>query len=181
MANNGNLDLTRGDSRLQGKLQDGALDGPVSIQEAGRPQARLGYANGVLHGPSVLYHPNGQVSAHLPYADGRLHGMAQYFAAEGWLQRKVAYRQGLMHGEASSYYPDGSLAELELYRDGVRDGLYQRFHGNGQVSHRSRYLNGKPLDDGQGFAEDGRPLDAEGKPISRLRWWWRRGNESAEA
>lgn len=178
---NGNLDLTRGDNRLQGKLQDGALDGPVRIQEAGRPQAQLGYANGVLHGPSVLYHPNGQVSAQLPYADGRLHGVAQYFAAEGWLQRKVAYRQGLMHGEASSYYPDGSLAELELYRDGVRDGLYQRFHVNGQVSHRSRYLNGKPLDEGQGFAEDGRPLNVEGKPISRLRWWWRRWQESAEA
>lgn len=178
---NGNLDLTRGDSRLQGKLQDGALDGPVRIQEAGRSQAQLGYANGVLHGPSILYHPNGQVSAQLPYADGRLHGVAQYFAAEGWLQRKVTYRQGLMHGEASSYYPDGSLAELELYRDGVRDGLYQRFHGNGQVSHRSRYAKGKPLDEGQGFAEDGRPLDADGKPMSRLRWWWRRWNESAEA
>ena len=177
---NGNLDLTRGDSRLQGKLQDGVLDGPVRIQEAGRPQAQLGYANGVLHGPSILYHPNGQVSAHLPYTDGRLHGVAQYFAAEGWLQRKAAYRQGLIHGEASSYYPDGSLAELEHYRDGVRDGLYQRFHDNGQLSHRSRYLNGKPMDEGQGFAQDGRPLDAEGRPISRLRWWWRRWNESAE-
>lgn len=178
---NGNLDLTRGDSRLQGKLQDGALDGPVRIQEAGRLQAQLGYANGVLHGPSILYHPNGQVSAQLPYSDGRLHGVAQYFAAEGWLQRKATYRQGLMHGEASSYYPDGNLAELELYRDGVRDGLYQRFHGNGQVSHRSHYAKGKPLDEGQGFAEDGRPLDADGKPMSRLRWWWRRWNESAEA
>ncbi|AVO56064.1 toxin-antitoxin system YwqK family antitoxin [Ectopseudomonas mendocina] len=178
---NGNLDLTRGDSRLQGKLQDGALDGTVRIQEAGRPQAQLGYVNGLLHGPSILYHPNGQVSAQLPYTDGRLHGVAQYFAAEGWLQRKVSYRQGLMHGEASSYYPDGALAEVELYRDGVRDGLYQRFHGNGQTAHRSRYLNGKPLDEGQGFAEDGRPLDADGKPMSRLRWWWRRWNESAEA
>ncbi|EZH79851.1 MORN repeat variant [Ectopseudomonas composti] len=178
---NGNLDLTRGDSRLQGTLQDGALDGPVRIQEAGRPQAQLSYANGVLQGPSILYHPNGQVSAQLPYADGRLHGVAQYFAAEGWLQRKVTYSQGLMHGEASSYYPDGSLAELELYRDGVRDGLYQRFHGNGQMAHRSRYVNGKMLDEGQGFAEDGRPLDEGGKPISRLRWWWRRWQESAEA
>jgi antitoxin component YwqK of YwqJK toxin-antitoxin module len=177
---NGNLDLTRGDSRLQGKLQDGALDGPVRIQEAGRLQALLGYANGVLHGLSTLYYPNGQVSAQLPYTDGRLHGVAQYFAAEGWLQRKVSYRQGLMHGEASSYYADGSLAELELYRDGVRDGLYQRFHDNGQVAQRSRYLNGKLLDEGQVFAEDGRPLDAEGKPISRLRWWWRRWQESAE-
>lgn len=177
---NGNLDLTRGDSRLQGKLQDGALNGPVRIQETGRLQALLGYANGVLHGLSTLYHPNGQVSAQLPYTDGRLHGVAQYFAAEGWLQRKVSYRQGLMHGEASSYYADGSLAELELYRDGVRDGLYQRFHDNGQVAQRSRYLNGKLLDEGQVFAEDGRPLDAEGKPISRLRWWWRRWQESAE-
>lgn len=177
---NGNLDLTRGDSRLQGKLQDGALDGPVRIQEAGRLQALLGYANGVLHGLSTLYYPNGQVSAQLPYTGGRLHGVAQYFAAEGWLQRKVSYRQGLMHGEVSSYYADGSLAELELYRDGVRDGLYQRFHDNGQVAQRSRYLNGKLLDEGQVFAEDGRPLDAEGKPISRLRWWWRRWQESAE-
>jgi antitoxin component YwqK of YwqJK toxin-antitoxin module len=176
----GNLDLIRGDSHLQGRLEDGALDGPVRIQEGGRLQALLGYANGVLHGLSTLYYPNGQVSAQLPYTDGRLHGVAQYFAAEGWLQRKVSYRQGLMHGEASSYYADGSLAELELYRDGVRDGLYQRFHGNGQVAQRSHYLNGKLLDEGQVFAEDGRPLDAEGKPISRLCWWWRRWQESAE-
>ncbi|MNR27320.1 MORN repeat variant [compost metagenome] len=86
-----------------------------------------------------------------------------------------------MHGEASSYYPDGRLAEVEHYRDGVRDGPYQRFHGNGQLALSSRYLKGQLLEPGQPFAEDGRPLDAEGKPISRLRWWWKRWTEPAEA
>ncbi|MBD9504315.1 toxin-antitoxin system YwqK family antitoxin [Pseudomonas sp. PDM23] len=171
MANSGTLDLKRGDSTLQGRLQDGALEGPLRISERGRPQASLDYRDGELHGTSTLYHPNGQVSAQLPYVRGRLQGEARFFAAEGWLQRRVSYRDGLMHGEACSYLADGTLVEQAFYREGVQEGPFRRFHGNGQLAQEARYAKGAPLDQPRAYAEDGRPLDDNGKPISRLRWW----------
>jgi hypothetical protein len=175
------LDLERGDSHLDGRLLEGRLEGPLRIKDAGRPQANLSYSNGELQGTSLLYYPNGNVSAQLPYVRDKLHGVASFFAPEGGLQRKATYRQGLLHGEANNYFPDGLLAETQFYRDGVREGRYQRFHPNGKTAVEARYLNGQLLEPEQGFATDGRPLDAEGKPISRVRWWFRRWSDPAEA
>ncbi|QRY77356.1 toxin-antitoxin system YwqK family antitoxin [Pseudomonas sp. PDNC002] len=172
MANSGTLDLKRGDSTLQGRLQDGALEGPLRIAEHGRPQANLLYQGGELHGCSSLFHPNGKVGALMPYVRGRLHGEARFYAADGALQRKVMYRDGLVHGEASTYFPDGSLAEQCFYRDGVQEGPYRRFHGNGQLAHEAHYAKGAALDAPSTYAEDGRPLEPDGKPMSRLRWWF---------
>ena len=76
-----------------------------------------------------------------------------------------------------SYFPDGALAERELYNNGVREGLQQRYHANGKLALKAQYLNGQLLDPGQRYAEDGRPLDAAGKPVSRLKWWWSNGAE----
>ncbi|WP_434672277.1 toxin-antitoxin system YwqK family antitoxin [Pseudomonas sp. R1-15] len=174
------LDVERGDSQLNGQLIDGKLDGPLQIEEAQRPQAKLNYSQGELEGTSTLYHPNGKVSAVLPFVKGKLQGMASFYAAEGGLQRQASYRRGLLHGEANNYFPDGKLAEAEFYRDGVRDGHYRRLHPNGSPAVEARYLNGQLLEPAQAYAEDGRPLDAEGKPISRVRWWFRRWNDPAQ-
>jgi hypothetical protein len=175
------VDLDRGDSHMDGRLIDDQLEGPLHIKEAGRPQADLNYSQGELQGTSLLYHPNGKVSAQLPYVRDKLQGVASFYAPEGWLLRKANYRRGLLHGEASNYFPDGQLAEAECYRDGVRDGRYLRFHPNGKTAVDARYLNGQLVEPEQGFASDGRPLDAEGKPISRVRWWVRRWTDPAQA
>jgi len=175
------LDLERGDSQLSGQLVDGHLDGPLLIEEAQRPQAKLTYSQGELQGTSTLYHPNGRVSALLPFVQGKLQGVASFYAAEGGLQRQAAYQRGLLHGEANNFFPDGQLAEAEFYRHGVRDGRYRRMHPNGNPAVEARYLNGQLLEPAHAYAEDGRPLDAEGKPISRVRWWFRRWNDPAQA
>ncbi|MCG6574830.1 toxin-antitoxin system YwqK family antitoxin [Pseudomonas sp. AF32] len=175
------LNVERNDSQLSGQLVDGRLDGPLKIDEAGRPQATLNYQHGELQGSSTLYHPNGKVSAVLPFVGGKLQGVASFYAAEGGLQRQASYRAGLLHGEANNYFPDGQLAEAEFYRNGVRDGRYRRLHPNGKPAVEARYLNGQLLEPAQAYAEDGRPLDAEGKPISRVRWWFRRWNDPAQA
>jgi antitoxin component YwqK of YwqJK toxin-antitoxin module len=175
------LDVERDDSQLNGQLVDGKLDGPLQIEEAQRPQAKLHYHQGELEGTSILYHPNGKVSAVLPFVKGKLQGTASFYAAEGGLQRQATYRRGLLHGEANNYFPDGQLAEAEFYRDGVRDGHYRRLHPNGSLAVEARYLNGQLLEPAQAYAQDGRPLDAEGKPISRVRWWFRRWNDPAQA
>ncbi|MBU6960447.1 toxin-antitoxin system YwqK family antitoxin [Pseudomonas sp. CVAP len=175
------VELERGDSQMSGRLTDDQLDGPLHIKEARRPQADLNYSKGELQGISVLYHPNGKVSAQLPFLRDKLQGVASFYAPEGCLQRKATYRRGLLHGEASNYFPDGHVAEVEFYRDGVREGLYQRFHPNGKQAVNARYLNGQLLEPEQAFASDGRPLNAEGKPISRMRWWWMRWTDPQQA
>ncbi|MCY1538836.1 MORN repeat variant [compost metagenome] len=116
----------------------------------------------------------------MPFAQDKTHGVASFYAPEGWLQRRATYRNGLLHGEASNYFDDGTLAELEHYRDGVREGPYRRFHPNGNVSLRAQYLRGQIIEPGQMFTDDGRPVDAQGKPMSRLRWWWLRWTDPQE-
>lgn len=59
------LELERGDSRLDGRMLDGRLEGPLHIKEAGKPQAALNYSQGELHGTSLLYHPNEIGRAHV--------------------------------------------------------------------------------------------------------------------
>ncbi|WP_443190774.1 toxin-antitoxin system YwqK family antitoxin [Pseudomonas indica] len=176
----GSVTLRRGDAQLNGTLRDGALDGPVRIDDSGRPLATLSYRLGSLHGPLVMLHPNGKPSARLNYANDRLHGPASFYAEQGWLLRQANYRDGLLHGEVKTYFSDGTLAELEHYHAGQLHGLYQRFHANGRTALRCTYRQGVPVEPKQGFAEDGRPLDDDGKPVSRLTWWWRRWGEASE-
>lgn len=175
------LDLQQNDKQLKGRLLDGQLDGALHIKDDGRAQADLHYSQGELQGTTLLYYPNGKVSAQLPFVRDKLQGIASFYAPQGWLQRKATYRRGLLHGEALNYFPDGQLAEAEFYRDGVREGRYQRFHPNGKAAVEARYLNGQLLEPEQGFASDGRPLDADGKPISRVRWWFRRWSDPEQA
>ena len=50
-----------------------------------------------------------------------------------------------------------------------------------QPALEARYVNGQLLEPEQGFAEDGRPLGADGKPISRVRWWYRQWADQQQA
>lgn len=168
------LDVQQNDKQMKGRLQDGQLDGALQIKDDGRKQADLNYSAGELQGMSLLYHPNGKISAQMPFVRDKMQGVASFYSPEGWLQRKATYRRGLLHGEAFNYFPDGQIAEAELYRDGVREGRYQRFHPNGKQAVDARYLNGQLMEPERGFAEDGRPLGADGKPISRVRWWYQK-------
>jgi antitoxin component YwqK of YwqJK toxin-antitoxin module len=80
--------------------------------------------------------------------------------------------RGALSGDSKTYLPDGSLLEHARYRQGKLHGLLERFHGNGQLAERQLYGAGKPIEPGERYAQDGRQLDADGKPLSRWRRWW---------
>jgi len=182
MSTSGKFNLHRGDSQLSGTLRDSALEGPLRIEENGRPQASLTYREGVLHGPMVMLHPNGRPSARMTYENGKLQGLAIFYSPEGWVQRQANYRAGLLHGDVKTFFSDGSLAELELYHAGQLHGLQQRFHPGGEkLAWRQLFQQGKGAEPEQRFNNDGRPLDEQGQPIARLVWWWRRLTQAPEA
>ncbi|UGA36910.1 hypothetical protein JOS77_22360 [Chromobacterium haemolyticum] len=170
------IDIQQDQQRFVGQLGDGKLQGPARIEQAGAPLARFHYQDGQLHGPATLLHPGGQPSAQLHYQCGQLHGAAQYWSPEGALQRQAHYRHGLPHGETRTLFPNGQPAELAVYRNGLKHGLQQRYHPNGALAERQRqnFIEGKPLGPPERFADDGRPLNADGKPMARWRWWWQK-------
>jgi hypothetical protein len=49
------------------------------------------------------------------------------------------------------------------------------------LSWRQLFQQGQVAEAEQRFSKDGRPLDEEGKPISRMAWWWRRLTQAPEA
>jgi hypothetical protein len=65
------------------------------------------------------------------------------------------------------------LLEHAVYRHGKLQGLLQRFHPNRRLAERQVFNAGKPVAPAERYASDGRPLDAEGKPMPRWKQWWR--------
>ena len=148
MSSSGPVEVQRGDSRLVGQLDSGALQGLARVSEQGRPQAAMSYHQGALQGPMVLYHPDGKPSA------------------------KLTFKQDRLHGPASNYFEDGSLASREHYQNGQLQGRCQRYHSNGCLAETIDYHQGQPLEASRRYAADGRPLNAQGQPMARWRWWW---------
>ena len=168
-----NVSIDRGDARIEGTTLDGALHGTARVWAGDMPVAVLSYARGTLHGRATLMHPDGSRAAQLNYADGKLDGKAVYYLPDGTVQRVAHYARGALHGECKTWLPDGTLLEEALYRQGKLQGVLRRFHPNGKLAQRQVFHAGKPIEDAERYANDGRPLDADGKPLSRWRQWWR--------
>lgn len=164
--------VDRGDSRIDGTVVDGVLHGTTRISADGAPVAVLRYAHGLLFGPATLFHPTGQPSAQLNYVDGKLDGKAVYYAQDGSVQREAHYARGVLNGESVTYFPDGTVLERANYRQGALHGVSQRLHPNGRLAEQQLFREGQPLRPAEGYASDGRPLGADGRPVPRWKRWW---------
>ncbi|GAB2899620.1 toxin-antitoxin system YwqK family antitoxin [Paraburkholderia jirisanensis] len=176
-----NVSVVRSDARVDGTTLDGELHGTTRVQADGVVIAVLNYARGVLHGPATTMHADGSRSAQLNYVNGKLEGKAIYYLPDGAVQREAHYAQGLLHGECKTWLPDGTLLEHAVYRQGKLQGMQQRFHPNRKLAERQVFNAGKPVEPAHRYASDGRPLDKDGKPISRWKQWWQSVSGQADA
>ena len=70
------LEYQQDATRLQAALTDGLLCGEMQIEEHGRRLMAMRYQQGILHGVTESWHPNGQLAMHQEYHHGRLQGGA---------------------------------------------------------------------------------------------------------
>ena len=103
------LEYQQDATRLQAALTDGLLCGEMQIEEHGRRLMAMHYQQGILHGVTESWHPNGQLAMHQEYHHGRLQGVARYFSEEGVLIREEHWREGQLHGECRCFYPSGQM------------------------------------------------------------------------
>ncbi|MCE7991540.1 MAG: hypothetical protein HEP71_06145 [Roseivirga sp.] len=102
------------------KYVKGQLDGPsIFYHPNGQVQDEFFYKNGTEEGWTRSYYKNGQLRRETFYADGAEEGLSRRFREDGTLQHTIQYKEGLKHGYETWYKPDGSVAKKLLFWNNV--------------------------------------------------------------
>ena len=105
MSGDGPFDL----GNCRGQLADGKLEGEFhAFDEAGKPAHVATYSAGILHGPMRVF-ADGRLSAEIPWRDGLRHGSSRFYDPEGKLIREERHTAGQMEPEPAP--PPAASAE----------------------------------------------------------------------
>lgn len=99
--------------------------------------------DGMHHGQSLLYHPNGTIKSESFYEDGLLHGPATFWSDSGTILAMYWYIHGLLQGKALEYTPSGILYRIQRFRDGLLEGHQEYFDPDGGLRSSLKYSKGR--------------------------------------
>jgi antitoxin component YwqK of YwqJK toxin-antitoxin module len=96
------------------------FDGVARVwSEKNNLMATIAYNKGVLQGPSLYYHPNGQIWKRMLYDKSQICGTLEIFLENGELFETIEYVSGKPHGKAHKYWSGGHIAAEEIYHNGL--------------------------------------------------------------
>ncbi|MEN0051243.1 MAG: hypothetical protein AAF806_29530 [Bacteroidota bacterium] len=100
---------------------DGQLNGVyLEMDKHNRIVSRIGYKNGIYHGPGAKYRTNRPVEEFV-YKDGKLHGKyKQYDDRYGTLVKEVDYKDGEIHGRMVQYNREEEVVLEYKYENGKK-------------------------------------------------------------
>jgi len=100
---------------------DGQLNGVfLEMDQHNRILSRIGYKNGIYHGPGAKYRTNRPVEE-FEYKNGKLHGkFKQYDDRYGTLIKEVDYKDGEVHGRMVQYNRDEEVVLEYKYENGKK-------------------------------------------------------------
>lgn len=107
------------------------FDGTARVWDENKKQtAAILYEKGSLHGPSIYYHPNGQIWKRVPYEKNQICGKMEIFLENGEIFQTIDYVEGKLHGKSLKYWSGGALAADETYQnDLLVSGVYTNLDG----------------------------------------------------
>jgi hypothetical protein len=102
------------------RLTNGPKNGEwINRRTDGTIKTRVIYKNGIKHGVSTLFHPDGKtVQLAMPYKNGKRHGTSQKFFNNGQLYAETSYEDDMLHGSRKTYYRSGKLQSSITYSHG---------------------------------------------------------------
>ncbi|HEY3599916.1 MAG TPA: toxin-antitoxin system YwqK family antitoxin [Paraburkholderia sp.] len=110
--------------------------------DAGQLVSRVAVMNGVPHGDTVRYTPNGTPAFEARFEHGVLNGALRTYDEQGSLVQHAHYVGGKLHG-VSALYRDGRLASRQHYALGVLHGASESYAASGLVVSQMTYEAGK--------------------------------------
>ncbi|MEM8526282.1 MAG: hypothetical protein AAGG68_16695 [Bacteroidota bacterium] len=98
---------------------DGQLNGIfIEFDQQNRMISRIGYKDGVYHGPGAKYRTNRPVEE-FTYKNGKLEGKyLQYDDRYGNLIKEIDYKDGKVHGRMVQYNREGDVVSEYKYENG---------------------------------------------------------------
>jgi antitoxin component YwqK of YwqJK toxin-antitoxin module len=93
--------------------------------ENGTLKTSESYAMGRLHGPSLLYWPNGVLKRRCHFTNGMRDGLDQMWNVDGALLDEGTYQMGKAVGVHLRFHPTGTLVEEIEYLEAPRFNLRQ--------------------------------------------------------
>ena len=109
-------DLVERDGLYYKKVTEVPFTGKVTGLQQGR------FKNGVMEGPWVSYHENGQLLSEGAFKNGKTEGPWVYYWDNGQLGSKGDYKNGKREGPWVDYNRDGTVDEENTgtYKNGVK-------------------------------------------------------------
>lgn len=101
-------------------------------KDSDRVMSQENYSDGVLHGMTTTYYPNGKITEETEYKLGVKDGKNNFYSSQGVLIRKLIYQDDKLHGPAFYYDAHGQLTIEGAYKAGRKDGLW-KYYENGKV------------------------------------------------
>jgi len=123
--------------------------------------------DGLLHGRTIVYQPNGAIGAIYYFRRDSLNGTQYRFYPSGKLMMWEQARNGQLEGNSYKFYESGHLAMIRHTVGGKRSGRYLEFydtpHGQIRVYSQLVLVDGKEHDNGYIFYDSlGRVQDRWG-------------------
>ena len=133
-------DLVERDGLYYKKVTEVPFTGKVTGLQQGR------FKNGVMEGPWVSYHDNGQVRVKGDSKNGWREGLWVWYHDNGQLESKGDCKNGEREGPWVFYYDNGQLEMKGDFKNGDREGLWIDYYDNGQLNKKGNYKNGVKVD-----------------------------------
>lgn len=189
---------------------DDKMDGIWIIQDANdRIISQISLQDGIRHGTSSWFHPNGEIQFQAEYVHGALSGPFCEKDAQGKIVRQNEYVDGHHVSTETEFYPNKNvkseteflstnnimvspddfektlLAVYEPKGDKVRHGIQRILFENGQQKSIAHYVNGRLDGTFESFFANGQKSAAgvyrAGNQVGKWIWWHDNGMRKAVA
>ena len=134
-------DLIQRDGIFYEKSSNVPFTGKVTGLQQGR------FKNGVMEGPWVSYHENGQLLSEGAFKNGETGGPWVLYYDNGRLSMKGTFKNGKYEGSWVFYYDNGQLEMKGDFTNGEREGLWIDYYDDGQLNRKGNYKNGVRMDE----------------------------------
>lgn len=190
-------------------FEKGKLNGKWIISDAdGRKISEVELANGIRHGVSTWFYPNGARYQEIHYVEGQLDGDIVRWSPKGVEVSRKTFKQGREVVVKTAKYDNGQLrsqfttlsptlvtetlddwartefVKYQVSGESVKQGLSVQFHPNGQKSMEGSFQDNEPIGKHTWWHVNGqKSIEGAyrgGKPDGAWTWWHPAGPKSTQ-
>jgi len=115
--------------------------------EDGKPKTEKIFVNGKLDGVSKSWFSSGQQASEAFFKDDVIDGKNLKWFENGKAKLAQSFNNGIPDGASISWYENGQKASKIFLKNGQKSGICSTWDKNGKATSRTRYYNGKTLED----------------------------------